>query len=82
MALQSDNLLYSYSDLAKTIDRHEVTTIELPTVYWREWMRDLSRRQRRAPRSLNMVIIGGERISSEILKSGESTRFLCFTSMG
>jgi amino acid adenylation domain-containing protein len=68
VALQSDNLLYSYSDLAKTIDRHEVTTIELPTVYWREWMRDLSRRQRRAPRSLNLVIIGGERISSEILK--------------
>ena len=68
VALQSDNLLYSYSDLAKTIDRHEVTTIELPTVYWREWMRDLSSRQRRAPRSLNLVIIGGERISSEILK--------------
>jgi acyl-coenzyme A synthetase/AMP-(fatty) acid ligase/acyl carrier protein len=67
VALQSDNLLYSYSDLTKTIERHEITTIDLPTVYWREWMRDLSSRRRRAPRSLNLVIIGGERISSGIL---------------
>jgi amino acid adenylation domain-containing protein len=68
VALQSDNLLYSYSDLAEAIERHEVTTIELPTVYWREWMSDLSGRQRTAPRSLNLMIIGGERISPEVLK--------------
>jgi amino acid adenylation domain-containing protein len=68
VVMQSDDLLYSYSDLAKTVERHEVTTIELPTVYWVEWMRELSRMRRRAPRSLNLVIIGGERISPEILK--------------
>jgi amino acid adenylation domain-containing protein/FkbM family methyltransferase len=68
VALQADNLLYSYSDLAKTLERHEVTTVELPTIYWVEWMRELSKMRRRAPRSLNLVIIGGEKISPEILK--------------
>ena len=68
VVLQSDNMSYSYSDLARTIERREVTTVELPTVYWCEWMRELSRRRTRAPRCLALVIIGGERVSPEILK--------------
>jgi amino acid adenylation domain-containing protein len=68
VVLQSDNLLYSYSGLVKTIEQYGVTTIELPTIYWVEWMRELTRTHRRAPGSLNLVIIGGERISPEILQ--------------
>src|SRR5262249_28888584 len=68
VVLESDHLLYSYSGLSSTIGRHEVTTIELPTIYWREWTRDLSRTQRKAPRCLDLVITGDERISPEIFK--------------
>jgi amino acid adenylation domain-containing protein len=68
VALPGEDLLYSYEDLARTIERHEVTTIELPTAYWREWMREMSSNGRRAPRSLDLVIMGGERVSPEILK--------------
>jgi amino acid adenylation domain-containing protein len=68
VVLESDKLLYSYADLAQALERQNVTTIELPTIYWVEWMRELSRMQRRAPRSLDLLIIGGERISPEIWK--------------
>jgi amino acid adenylation domain-containing protein len=68
VVLQSDNLSYSYSELTEAIERHEVTTIELPTVYWREWMRELSGSGRRAPRCLDLVITGDERISPEVFK--------------
>jgi amino acid adenylation domain-containing protein len=74
VVMQSDDLLYSYSDLAKVIERHGVTTVELPTIYWREWIRDLSRAQRRAPGCLRLVIIGGESISPEILKEWRDHR--------
>jgi amino acid adenylation domain-containing protein len=68
IALQGENLLYSYTELARTIERHEITTIELPTVYWREWVREMSRNGRIAPRSLDLVIVAGERVSPDILK--------------
>jgi amino acid adenylation domain-containing protein len=68
IALQEENLLYSYTDLARTIEQHEITTIELPTVYWREWAHEMSRNGSVAPRSLDLVIIAGERVSPEILK--------------
>jgi amino acid adenylation domain-containing protein len=68
VALQTGNSLYSFTDLAGTLERHEVTTIDLPAVYWREWAREMSMNGRRAPRSLNLVIAGGERVSPEVLK--------------
>jgi amino acid adenylation domain-containing protein len=68
VVLLSDNLSYSYSDLTETIERHDVTTIELPTAYWRAWMRESLRAGSRAPRCLDLVITGDERISAETFK--------------
>jgi amino acid adenylation domain-containing protein len=65
VVLLSDNLSYSYSDLTESIERHGVTTIELPTAYWREWMRELLRVEGRAPQCLDLVITGDEKISAE-----------------
>jgi amino acid adenylation domain-containing protein len=68
VVLLSDGAPYSYSELTETIEKHEVTTVELPTVYWREWMRELSKDHGRAPRCLDLVITGDERISAEIFR--------------
>jgi amino acid adenylation domain-containing protein len=68
VVLRSDEVLYSYAELSKTIERHEVTTVELPTVYWSEWIGEMSRTQSKAPRSLDLVLTGDERVSPEILK--------------
>jgi amino acid adenylation domain-containing protein len=72
VVLRSDEDSYSSTELEKTIKRHQITTLELPTVYWREWVREMSRAQTRAPRSLNLVITGDEKISLELLKEWES----------
>src|SRR5262249_33426345 len=64
VVLLPNNLSYAYSDLTETIERHEVTTIELPTAYWREWMRELLRAGGKAPRCLDLLITGDEKISA------------------
>jgi amino acid adenylation domain-containing protein len=69
VVLLSDNLSYSYSDLTETIDQHEVTTMELPTAYWREWMRELLRAGRRAPQCLDLVITGDEKIPIDVFRA-------------
>jgi amino acid adenylation domain len=68
VVLQSDNLMYSYLDLSKTIGRHGVTTIELPTAYWREWMRELLGADGGAPRCLDLVITGDEKITANVFR--------------
>ena len=68
VVLRSDEMLYSYSELEQTIERHGVTTTELPTVYWSQWIREMSRAQSKVPRSLDLVITGDERVSPELLK--------------
>jgi amino acid adenylation domain-containing protein len=68
VALLMDEEAYSYSELTKTIEKHEVTTVELPTAYWREWMRELLRSGRRAPRCLDLVITGDERITVDVFR--------------
>ena len=68
VVLLSDNLSYSYSELTAAIERHEVTTIELPTAYWREWMRELLRAGRRAPRCLDLVVTGDEKIPVDVFR--------------
>src|SRR5262249_12059889 len=68
VVLLSDETSYSYKELTEIIARHEVTTTELPTAYWREWMREMLRADRRAPRCLDLVITGDERITVEVFK--------------
>ncbi len=48
------------AELAETIERHSVTAVELPSVYWYEWVGELQRRKRRIPQRLSLVIVGGE----------------------
>jgi amino acid adenylation domain-containing protein len=68
VVLLPDDESYSYSELTRTIERHEVTTVELPTAYWREWMRELSMSGVRAPRCLDLVITGDERITADVFR--------------
>ena len=68
VVLLPDNLSYSYSELTNTIERHGVTTAELPTAYWREWMRELLRLGRKAPGCLDLLITGDEVISVDVFR--------------
>jgi amino acid adenylation domain-containing protein len=68
VVLLPDEESYSYSELTSEIERHQVTTVELPTVYWREWMRELLKSGIRAPRCLDLVITGDERITVDVFR--------------
>ena len=68
VVLRPDDLSYSHSELTEIIERNEVTAVELPTAYWREWMRELLRSDSRAPRCLDLVITGDEKIPVEVFR--------------
>jgi amino acid adenylation domain-containing protein len=68
VVLLPDEESYSYSELTRRIKRHQITTVELPTAYWREWMRELLNSGARTPRSLDLVITGDERITVDVFR--------------
>ncbi|MDB4951627.1 MAG: amino acid adenylation protein, partial [Gemmatimonadetes bacterium] len=53
--------------LMEVLERQAVTTVELPTAYWHEWVHALVEEGRRLPASLRQVLVGGERILPERL---------------
>ena len=55
--------------LLRMIEEQQLTTFELPTAYWHEWVDDLSRNGRRLPSSLRFIIMGGEKVSPERLSA-------------
>ncbi|MBV9774892.1 MAG: amino acid adenylation domain-containing protein, partial [Gemmatimonadetes bacterium] len=60
--------LFAPGALLRTIERHGVTALELPTAYWHEWVRELTEGGARLPESVRFVRVGGERVSSERLR--------------
>jgi amino acid adenylation domain-containing protein len=62
--------------------RHSrVSVMNLPTAYWRQWVRDLQSRGERVPESLRLVVVGGEPASASAYRSwlevgGERVRWL------
>jgi|GEM_PF-628006 len=59
--------MLSPGELLATVERYGVTGFDLPTAYWHEWVRHLSRTGARIPESVRFVIVGGERVSPERL---------------
>jgi amino acid adenylation domain-containing protein len=53
--------------LLEVLERQGVTTVELPTAYWHEWVHALVEEGRRLPAALRQVLVGGERILPERL---------------
>jgi amino acid adenylation domain-containing protein len=60
------------SNLQRVMEELRITGIELPTAYWREWVRVLSARATRLPETLRFVIIGGEKVSNKLPETWRS----------
>jgi len=54
-------------DFLRWVDEKNVTALDLPTAYWHELVRELSESSLTLPRSLRIVIVGGEKASSGAL---------------
>ncbi|MEW5929831.1 MAG: amino acid adenylation domain-containing protein, partial [Gemmatimonadota bacterium] len=66
--------LFAPGALLEVVEREGVTSFELPTAYWHEWVRELSEGGRRVPECVRFVRVGGERISMERLREWAELR--------
>ncbi|HEX7241008.1 MAG TPA: amino acid adenylation domain-containing protein, partial [Longimicrobiaceae bacterium] len=60
--------LFSPETLLRVVEEEGVTTFELPTAYWHEWVRELTEQDRSVPASVRRVLVGGERVAAERLR--------------
>ncbi|HYR11951.1 MAG TPA: amino acid adenylation domain-containing protein [Longimicrobium sp.] len=59
--------LFSPPELMRALRELGVTSLELPTAYWHQWVHELARSGARVPECVRFVIVGGERVSPERL---------------
>ncbi len=55
----------SFSALKERVERERVTVLDLPTAFWHEWVAELRRPGAEFPRTVRLVVVGGEATSAE-----------------
>jgi len=68
LVLREGEILPSSSELLELIAQHRLTVLDLPTAYWHEWVNELALSGAALPRSLRLVIAGGEKAAAEKLR--------------
>ncbi|MEM8722032.1 MAG: amino acid adenylation domain-containing protein [Cyanobacteria bacterium P01_G01_bin.39] len=59
-------------EFQQLIEEQQVTVFELPTAYWQQWVSELISNQEAVPSCVRLVIVGGERMSSQILRQWQN----------
>ncbi|MDZ7333004.1 MAG: amino acid adenylation domain-containing protein [candidate division KSB1 bacterium] len=65
----ADDGLATGVDLMEMVKRYQLTVLDLPTAYWQEWVYEMTLNPLNIPDSLRLVIVGGDKASSERLAS-------------
>jgi amino acid adenylation domain-containing protein len=65
LVLRDDSMLGSTRAFLEACERHALTVLDLPTVFWNQAMQDLAAGGLRLPASVRLVIVGGERVLPE-----------------
>jgi aspartate racemase len=65
LVLRSDGPLISGPEMLQLIAQKQLTVLNLPTVYWHEWVSELSQGQQILPASLRLVVLGGDKASAQ-----------------
>ncbi|MBV9773534.1 MAG: amino acid adenylation domain-containing protein, partial [Gemmatimonadetes bacterium] len=60
--------LFAPGALREVVEREGVTSFELPSAYWTEWVRELREDGRGVPPGVRFVRVGGERVAPEVLR--------------
>ncbi|MBC8206111.1 MAG: amino acid adenylation domain-containing protein [Kiritimatiellales bacterium] len=64
VVLRTNEISNSISEFEAFILEQKITVVDLPTAYWHEWVRNL----RAVPKTLRAIIIGGEKVSTELCR--------------
>ncbi|HEX2091791.1 MAG TPA: amino acid adenylation domain-containing protein, partial [Longimicrobiaceae bacterium] len=59
----------SPAELMAMVEAQGVTSLELPTAYWHEWMRQVAEEGGYVPACVRRVLVGGERVLPERLRA-------------
>jgi amino acid adenylation domain-containing protein len=65
VVLREDDMAPSYTELVRLIEQEQLTLFELPTVYWHEWVAELTSTRTKVPQCVRTVIIGGDKVSAK-----------------
>ncbi|MBE9029045.1 amino acid adenylation domain-containing protein [filamentous cyanobacterium LEGE 11480] len=69
LVLRNDDMLSSVEQFVKTCQTWQLTVLDLPTAYWQQLVLELAANRVVLPVSLRLVIIGGERVAPESIKT-------------
>jgi len=65
LVFRNDNVSLEPSEFLQWAAQQRVTIVDLPTAYWHEWVYALPELTQKAPPTLRLVIVGGEKASPE-----------------
>ncbi|MBT9312777.1 non-ribosomal peptide synthetase [Leptothoe kymatousa] len=72
LVLRTDEMLGSIEQFLKTCQDWELTVLDLPTAYWQQVVTELVADRVTLPEPLRLIIIGGERVSPESVKTWQT----------
>ena len=61
---REDHTPLTASEFLRWVETRKITVLDLPTAYWHELVHDLAQSGQALPRSLRLLIVGGEKASS------------------
>jgi amino acid adenylation domain-containing protein len=67
LVVREENASLAVGDFLRWVDENRVTALDLPTAYWHELVRELAESDLRLPKTLRLVIVGGEKAQSGAL---------------
>ena len=67
LIVREEDASLAVGDFLRWVDQNGVTALDLPTAYWHELVRELSESTLKLPKSLRLVIVGGEKAQSGAL---------------
>lgn len=67
LIVREEDASLAVGDFLRWVDQNGVTALDLPTAYWHELVREMAESTLKLPKSLRLVIVGGEKAQSGAL---------------
>ncbi len=67
LIVREEDASLAVGDFLRWVEQYGVTALDLPTAYWHELVRELAESTIKLPKSLRLVIVGGEKAQSGAL---------------
>lgn len=67
LVVREEDASLAVGDFLRWVEENRVSALDLPTAYWHELVRELAESSLKLPKSLRLVIVGGEKANSGAL---------------